>query len=256
MHRVTRAADARLGALLALLLLAVNVASVSSRLGFLHKPKQVKEYDHWRYVEMARGPEGARRSPASRPTAFGSRCRRSSGRSRRRVCPINAGFFLADQRGALRLPLPLVAAPERPRLRAAAARDRAPGRRLHAGRRALVRVPVLDERPGRALPRDARLLPARARALGGALRGRAWPRRSSARPTSSSTRTSSCTNGAPGGRGHGRPSAPRHSPRCRSSCSSPSAARSCPTSRTVSSRASSTAWASASHHTSTTSRTW
>lgn len=52
------AADTRLGALLALLLLALNVASVSSRLGFLHKPKQVKEYDHWRYIEMARGPQG------------------------------------------------------------------------------------------------------------------------------------------------------------------------------------------------------
>jgi len=57
---VTRslAADTRLGALLALLLLGVNVASVSARLGFLHKPKQVKEYDHWRYLEMARGPQG------------------------------------------------------------------------------------------------------------------------------------------------------------------------------------------------------
>lgn len=55
---MTRSADTRLGALLAVLLLALNVASVSSRLGFLHKPKQVKEYDHWRYVEMARGAEG------------------------------------------------------------------------------------------------------------------------------------------------------------------------------------------------------
>jgi hypothetical protein len=55
---VTRSADARLGALLAVALLALNVAAVSSRLGFLHKPKQVKEYDHWRYVEMARGTEG------------------------------------------------------------------------------------------------------------------------------------------------------------------------------------------------------
>jgi hypothetical protein len=55
---VTPSADTRIGALLAVLLLAVNVASVSSRLGFLHKAKQVKEYDHWRYIEMARGPEG------------------------------------------------------------------------------------------------------------------------------------------------------------------------------------------------------
>jgi hypothetical protein len=55
---VTHSADARLGALLAVFLLAVNVASVSSRLGFLHKPKQVKEYDHWRYIEIARGQAG------------------------------------------------------------------------------------------------------------------------------------------------------------------------------------------------------
>jgi hypothetical protein len=58
MPRVTRAADTRIGALLAVFLLALNVASVSSRLGFAHKPKQVKEYDHWRYIEMARGPQG------------------------------------------------------------------------------------------------------------------------------------------------------------------------------------------------------
>lgn len=55
---MTRSADSGLGAALAVLLLAVNVASVASQLGFLHKAKQVKEYDHWRYIEMARGPEG------------------------------------------------------------------------------------------------------------------------------------------------------------------------------------------------------
>ena len=55
---LTRAADTRAGALLAILLLALNVASVSAQLGFLHKPKQVKEYDHWRYIEMSRGPQG------------------------------------------------------------------------------------------------------------------------------------------------------------------------------------------------------
>jgi hypothetical protein len=55
---LTRAADTRLGVLLAVLMLALNVASVSARLGFLHKPKQVKEYDHWRYLEMARGEAG------------------------------------------------------------------------------------------------------------------------------------------------------------------------------------------------------
>jgi len=52
------AADTRLGALLALLVLAVNVLSVSSRLGFVHKARQVKEYDHWRYIHMARGEDG------------------------------------------------------------------------------------------------------------------------------------------------------------------------------------------------------
>ena len=55
---LSRAADTRLGALVALMLLAVNILSVASELGFLHKAKQVKEYDHWRYIEMARGPEG------------------------------------------------------------------------------------------------------------------------------------------------------------------------------------------------------
>ena len=55
---MSRAADTRLGALLAVVLLALNVAAVSGRLGFLHKPKQVKEYDHWRYIEMARGEHG------------------------------------------------------------------------------------------------------------------------------------------------------------------------------------------------------
>jgi hypothetical protein len=51
-------ADTRLGILLAVLVLAVNVQSVSARLGFVHKAKQVKEYDHWRYIAMSRGSEG------------------------------------------------------------------------------------------------------------------------------------------------------------------------------------------------------
>jgi hypothetical protein len=46
------------GALLCLALLAVNIASVSSQLGFIHKPGQVKERDHLRYLEMAKGPFG------------------------------------------------------------------------------------------------------------------------------------------------------------------------------------------------------
>jgi len=53
---VTR--ETRLGLLLTLLVLALNVLSVSGPLGFVHKPKQVKERDHYRYIEMAKGPEG------------------------------------------------------------------------------------------------------------------------------------------------------------------------------------------------------
>ena len=55
---LTGSSGIRIGVLLCLLILTVNVLSVSSRLGFLHKPKQVKELDHYRYLEMARGPEG------------------------------------------------------------------------------------------------------------------------------------------------------------------------------------------------------
>jgi hypothetical protein len=51
-------------------LLAVNVASVSVELGFLHKAKQVKEYDHWRYIEMARGPEGRKELQHEPPYCF------------------------------------------------------------------------------------------------------------------------------------------------------------------------------------------
>ena len=50
--------ELRLGVLVSLLVLGGNVLAVSSRLGFLHKPKQVKELDHWHYLEMAKGPEG------------------------------------------------------------------------------------------------------------------------------------------------------------------------------------------------------
>ena len=50
--------ETRIGLLLSLLLLGVNVLSVARPLGLVHKPKQVKERDHYRYIEMARGPEG------------------------------------------------------------------------------------------------------------------------------------------------------------------------------------------------------
>ncbi len=53
--------------LIALALLALNTGWVSARLGFLHKPHQVGEHDHLRYLAMARGaagdPELARQSP-------------------------------------------------------------------------------------------------------------------------------------------------------------------------------------------------
>jgi len=55
------------GALAATLALGLNVGYVSARLGFVHKPKQVRETDHFRYIEMAKGdggrPELAREPP-------------------------------------------------------------------------------------------------------------------------------------------------------------------------------------------------
>lgn len=50
--------DLRLGALLALLVLAVSSLWVSQRMGFLAKPKRVVEADHLHYIAMARGPYG------------------------------------------------------------------------------------------------------------------------------------------------------------------------------------------------------
>jgi hypothetical protein len=63
-----RLRDTRLGALVALLVLAVNVLHVSANLGFLHKAKQVKETDQWRYIQMARDPE--RKSPLTREGTY------------------------------------------------------------------------------------------------------------------------------------------------------------------------------------------
>jgi hypothetical protein len=50
--------DLRLGALLALLVLALNSLWVSDRMGFLPKPKRVVEADHLHYIEMAKGRHG------------------------------------------------------------------------------------------------------------------------------------------------------------------------------------------------------
>jgi hypothetical protein len=91
---VTRSADTRLGALLAVALLAVNVASVSARLGFLHKPKQVKEYDHWRYVEMARGEEGRPALQREPPYCFRPAVPALVRALTHLGLSVNAGFFL------------------------------------------------------------------------------------------------------------------------------------------------------------------
>ncbi len=56
-----RLRDIALGAVLSVGILGINVWTVSSRLGFLHKAKQVKETDQWRYIEMARDPDRTKR---------------------------------------------------------------------------------------------------------------------------------------------------------------------------------------------------
>jgi len=56
-----RTRDIALGVLLSIAILGINVWTVSSRLGFLHKAKQVKETDQWRYIEMARDPDRTKR---------------------------------------------------------------------------------------------------------------------------------------------------------------------------------------------------
>jgi hypothetical protein len=58
--------DLVLGALAATLALGLNAGYVSARLGFVHKPKQVRETDHHRYIEMAKG-EGGRPELAREP---------------------------------------------------------------------------------------------------------------------------------------------------------------------------------------------
>jgi hypothetical protein len=89
-----RAGDTRLGALLALALLSLNVLAVSRQLGFLHKPKQVKEYDHYRYVEMARGPEGREELRREPPYCFRLAVPALVRGLWRLGLSINAGFFL------------------------------------------------------------------------------------------------------------------------------------------------------------------
>ncbi len=92
--RLSRAADTRTGALLALLLLAVNILSVASALGFLHKAKQVKEYDHWRYIEMARGAEGKPQLQREPPYCFRLAVPAMARGLMRLGLPENAAFYL------------------------------------------------------------------------------------------------------------------------------------------------------------------
>ena len=72
----------------------MNVASVSSKLGFVHKPKQVKEYDHWRYVEMARGAEGRPALQKEPPYCFRLAVPALVRGLARLGLSVNAGFFL------------------------------------------------------------------------------------------------------------------------------------------------------------------
>jgi hypothetical protein len=89
-----RAHDTKLGVFLATALLSLNVLAVSRQLGFLHKPKQVKEYDHHRYVEMARGPEGREQLRREPPYCFRLAVPALVRGLTHFGLPINAGFFL------------------------------------------------------------------------------------------------------------------------------------------------------------------
>ena len=91
---MTRSADTRLGVLLAVVLLTLNAWAVSSRLGFLPKPRQVKEYDHWRYVEMARGAEGRAALQKEPPYCFRLAVPALVRGLARLGLSVNAGFYL------------------------------------------------------------------------------------------------------------------------------------------------------------------
>ena len=91
---LSRRADTRLGVLLSLLLLAANILAVASELGFLHKPKQVKEYDHWRYIEMARGSEGQPELQREPPYCFRLAVPALARGLMRLGLPENAAFYL------------------------------------------------------------------------------------------------------------------------------------------------------------------
>jgi len=91
---VTRTADTRLGVVIVVLILGFNVLAVSSRLGFLHKPNQVKEYDHRRYIEMAQGAEGRPELQKEPPYCFRLAVPALVRGLSRVGLSVNAGFFL------------------------------------------------------------------------------------------------------------------------------------------------------------------
>jgi hypothetical protein len=58
--------DVRLGLALAVLIVAANAGYVASKLGFVHRPRQVMETDHRHYIHMATDPD----EPEDPPYAF------------------------------------------------------------------------------------------------------------------------------------------------------------------------------------------
>ena len=91
---MTRSADTRLGVLLVVLILGFNMLAVSSRLGFLHKANQVKEYDHRRYIEMAKGAQGRPELQKEPPYCFRLAVPALVRELSRVGLSVNAGFFL------------------------------------------------------------------------------------------------------------------------------------------------------------------
>ena len=102
-----------------------RLLSVAASLGFLHKPKQVKEYDHWRYIEMSRGPEGQQALQLEPPYCFrlaGAGARAGPGCGS--ASPENAAFSCSRTRHSW-LPAAAVAPPARSR--ASRSRSASPG---------------------------------------------------------------------------------------------------------------------------------
>jgi hypothetical protein len=87
--------DLRLGALVALLVLATNALWVSHRQGaFLHKPKRVVEADHLHYIEMAKGAYGRQDLVQTPPYCFRVLTPALVRLLMRAGFSLNAGFYL------------------------------------------------------------------------------------------------------------------------------------------------------------------